>query len=106
MDRMVFFLMDSFVWLFKMAIGIIGVIAIVAVLASCVGLDIGEDDKICCIEYMDGDTDEIECYDVGEDNPMFASAANLKIWRIHGPNICKSLATIKRWHCIKKEKTK
>ena len=101
-----FFLIDLLVLLFRMAIVLIVVITIVVALASFVGLDIGEDDKICCIEYMDGDTDEIECYYVCEDKPMFSSSSNLEVHRFHGPNICKSLATIKRWHCIKKEKTK
>ena len=56
-----------------------------------------ENDKICVIEYMDGEVERIECANAYVGYKFFGSTTTLEISITGKDDIVKSLSTIKRW---------
>ena len=71
----------------------------ILLVALCGGCD---DNAVCVIEYMDGEIEEVACFDAWVDRPLFGAPSTLEIIVAEGPDQQKSLATIKRWKLVKK----
>ena len=56
-----------------------------------------KNDKVCVIEYMDGEVERIECVTAHEDRRFFGSTTTLEIIIKGEDDMVKSLSTIKRW---------
>ena len=58
-------------------------------------------DKICIIEYVDGETERIRCWNAYISRPIFGGPTMLHIHQVFSGTQEKSLSTIKRWKIIK-----
>lgn len=67
-------------------------IATIAITMFCL-----KNDKVCVIEYMDGEVESIECVTAREDRRLFGSTTTLEIIIKGKDDMVKSLSTIKRW---------
>ena len=70
---------------------------LIAIVTIAITMFCLENDKVCVIEYMDGEVESIECVTAHEDRRLFGSTTTLEIIIKGEDDIVKSLSTIKRW---------
>ena len=70
---------------------------LIAIGSIAIAMSSLENDKVCVIEYMDGEVESIECITAHEDRNFFGSTTTLEIIIKGKDDIVKSLSTIKRW---------
>lgn len=70
---------------------------LIAIVTIAITMFCLKNDKVCVIEYMDGEVESIECVTAHEDRKLFGSTTTLEIIIKGEDDIVKSLSTIKRW---------
>jgi hypothetical protein len=73
----------------------------VAAVAIVIGYSKTENDKVCVIEYMDGEVERIKCVNAHEDRRLFGATTTIEIIIKGKDDMVKSLSTIKRWRLEK-----